>query len=58
MKRAMLIKTIKLIFCITKLDFKGLERSIGNMGAKKGHYLMFSIRFWHSKREYVIFKMF
>ncbi len=41
MKRATLIKTIKLILLITKLHSKGLERSIGDMGAKKGHYLMF-----------------
>jgi hypothetical protein len=45
MKRVALIKTIKLILLIKKLHSKGLERSVGDMGAKKGHYLMFSIRF-------------
>jgi hypothetical protein len=34
MKRVALIKIIKLILLITKLHSKGLERSIGNMGAK------------------------
>jgi len=49
MKRVALINIIKLILLITKLHSKGLETSIGDMGAKKGHYLMFSIRFWHFK---------
>jgi hypothetical protein len=44
-----IIKIIKLIFKITNLHSKGLERSIKDMGAKKGHYVMFLIGFWHSK---------
>jgi hypothetical protein len=36
-----LIKTIKLILLITNLHSKGLEISIGDMGAKKRHYSMF-----------------
>ncbi len=44
-----LIKTIKLIFKITNLHSKGLECSIKDVGAKKGHYVMFVIGFWHSK---------
>jgi hypothetical protein len=36
-----LIRTIKLIFLISNLHCKGLKRSIRDVGAKKGHYLMF-----------------
>jgi hypothetical protein len=43
------INTTKLIFLIENLYFKGLERSIGDVGAKKRHYLMFLTGFWHSK---------
>jgi hypothetical protein len=38
-----LIKTIKLNFLIENLHFKGLERNIKDMGAKKGHYFRFLI---------------
>ncbi len=47
-KKVALIKIIKLLLSITKLHSKGLERSIKDVGAKKKHYLMFLIRFWHS----------
>jgi hypothetical protein len=40
-KEVALIRKIKLILLITKLDSKDLKRSIGNMGAKKRHYLNF-----------------
>jgi hypothetical protein len=40
-----LIRTIKLIFKITNLHSKGLERSIKDVGAKKRHYLIFLIGF-------------
>jgi hypothetical protein len=43
------IKTIKLILLIKNLYSKGLERSIGDVDAKKGHYFMFLIGFWHFK---------
>jgi hypothetical protein len=44
-----LIRIIKLIFKITNTHSKGLERNIRDVAAKKGHYLMFLIRFWHFK---------
>jgi hypothetical protein len=44
-----LIKTIKLILLIINLHFKGLERSIGDMGAKNKTLFDFLIGFWHSK---------
>jgi hypothetical protein len=44
-----LIKTIQLIFLITNLHSKGLERSIGNMGVKNGTLFDVLIGFWHSK---------
>jgi hypothetical protein len=36
-----LIKTIKLILLIKILHSKGLGRSVGDAGAKKGHDLIF-----------------
>jgi hypothetical protein len=45
----MLIRKIKLILLITKLHSKGLERSVGDVGVKNRHYLIFLIEFWHSK---------
>jgi hypothetical protein len=47
-KRVALIRKIKLNLLITKLHFKGLERNIGNVGAKKTSF-DFLVRFWHSK---------
>jgi hypothetical protein len=53
-----LIRIIKLILLITTLHSKGLERSIGDMSAKKRHYLIFfqgfdppneSLSFWNVK---------
>jgi hypothetical protein len=44
-----LIRTIKSILLITNLHSKGLERGIKDVGAKKRHYLMFLIGFWHFK---------
>jgi hypothetical protein len=40
---------IKLILLVKNLHSKGLERGIGNVGAKKRHNLIFLIGFWHSK---------
>jgi hypothetical protein len=40
-KKVVILKVIKLILLIIKLDSKGLERSIGDMDAKKIHYLIF-----------------
>jgi hypothetical protein len=39
---------IKLILLVKNLHSKGLERGIGNVGAKR-HNLIFLIGFWHSK---------
>jgi hypothetical protein len=42
-----LIKTIKLIMLKVYIP-KVWKKSIGDVGAKKGHNLMFLIRYWHS----------
>jgi hypothetical protein len=44
-----LIRIMKLILLITNLQSRGLERNIGDVGAKNKHYLMFLIGFWHFK---------
>ncbi len=50
----MFIRIIKLLFLIINLHSKGLERSMGDMGAKKRHYMMFLIGFWHSERNVIM----
>jgi len=44
-KSNILILTIKFLFLIKKLPYKGLERSITHIGAKKRYYLIFLIIF-------------
>jgi hypothetical protein len=52
-EKVVILRTIKWFFLTTKLHSKGLERSVGDMGAEKRHF-MFLIGFWHSKWNYVI----
>jgi hypothetical protein len=48
-KMDVLIRTTKIILLIKKLHSTSLERNMGDVGAKNGHYLMFLIGFWQSK---------
>jgi hypothetical protein len=56
-KKGCIDKENQIILLITKLHSKGLEKYIKDVGAKEKHYLMFFIRFWHSKCKYFILEM-